>query len=124
MADKEIKQTPALDPATMEMVKQMVTTMVQELKRDPDLEAKKSQALAQRQQMQKSQEDFREQQAETQRRCNHRRIDGSYCIGWMPYADNVPRGVCQICTVLVDPTHIDYEHLLKFSTQGYTLSLR
>jgi hypothetical protein len=140
MADKEKEVTPkvpALDPATMELIRQLaaqfkpdstlevekIKAIVSELKRDPEAEAKRAQALEQRKQMQKSQEEFVASQKAVKKACTHTRADGSYNIAWMPYADRVPRGVCQVCNDLFDPTHDMYEHLLKNSTQGYTLYL-
>jgi hypothetical protein len=105
------------------LIRETVVAAVQEMKRDPDKEAAKVEADKRKAQMQKEQEDVTAQVKAAQNRCAHKRENGDYVIAWSPYADNVPRGFCQRCNAAIDPSHSDYQFLLKHSTQGYTLTM-
>jgi hypothetical protein len=106
-------------------LKEMIATAIRESKRNEEAEIAKQQKEEQKAALLLSETEGRKQRDYLQNNLcdHHRRFDGTWNIGWSPYADGKPRGVCGSCGLEIGPEHPKYKDFLtNGSTRGYNLT--
>lgn len=124
MSDKKTEQKAAEAPVNMTM-EQMIT-FIKEIKRDDDVIAAKAQKEAEAKEMAETAADTRANLQRFRNSCDHKREWGGqlqWNVAWSPYADDIPRGVCQRCGDEFNPEHPKYREMLtNGSTKGFYLT--
>ena len=101
-----------------DQLKDILTTVITEAKKphvDVELQARKARD---RERLRAERAANEEARKERESRCPHLREDGTSTIAWHTNSDNVMRGVCQRCNILLQPGHPDYMRMARVPTRG------
>ena len=124
MSEKKTEQKGADAPVSMTM-EQMIA-FIKEIKRDDDAIAAKAQKEAEAKTWAQIEAEKQANIRNFRDACDHKREWGGqlqWNVGWSPYADNIPRGVCQTCGDEFTPEHPKYKEMLtNGSTKGFYLT--